>query len=445
MKNFISSIKEIWKIEELRNKILLTLGLMVVYRFGAHVTLPGIDATQLSGIQSKVGGGGLLGVLNMFTGGAFARVSIMALGIMPYISASIVVQLMGIAIPYLQKLRNEGESGNKKITQITRWLTIVILIFQAPTFIYSLPSLGVPESAYLLGHGPKFWFSSILLLTTGTVFAMWLGERITEKGIGNGISLLITIGIIARLPMSIAQEVASKLKSGNGGLMMILIEIILWFLVIMAAIYLVTAVRKIPVKYARRTVIGNIGDLGGARDYIPLKLNSAGVMPIIFAQALMFVPAMLRTSPNEALASFGAKFTDMFSWQYNLLFGLLIIIFGFFYTAITINTNKMADDLKRSGGFIPGVKPGTETAEYLDRILSRITLPGSIFLVLLAILPAFIVKLGVQPSWAMFYGGTSLIILVGVAIDTIQQIQAYLLNSHYDSLMKTGKKRTSIS
>ncbi len=445
MKNFISSIKEIWKIEELRNKILLTLGLMVVYRFGAHVTLPGIDATQLSGIQSKVGGGGLLGVLNMFTGGAFARVSIMALGIMPYISASIVVQLMGIAVPYLQKLRNEGESGNKKITQITRWLTIVILIFQAPTFIYSLPSLGVPESAYLLGHGPKFWFSSILLLTTGTVFAMWLGERITEKGIGNGISLLITIGIIARLPMSLAQEIASKMKSGNGGLMMILIEIVIWFLVIMAAIFLVTAVRKIPVKYARRTVIGNIGDLGGARDYIPLKLNSAGVMPIIFAQALMFVPAMLRTSQNETLASFGAKFTDMFGLEYNILFGLLIIIFGFFYTAITINTNKMADDLKRSGGFIPGVKPGTETAEYLDRILSRITLPGSIFLVILAVLPAFIVKLGIQPSWARFYGGTSLIILVGVAIDTIQQIQAYLLNSHYDSLMKTGKKRTSIS
>jgi preprotein translocase subunit SecY len=445
MKKIISSIKEIWNIEELRNKIILTLGLMVVYRFGAHVTLPGIDAAQLAGIQSKVGDGGLLGVLNMFTGGAFARVSIMALGIMPYISASIVVQLMGIAVPYLQKLRNEGESGNKKITQITRWLTILILIFQAPTFIYSLPSLGVPESAYLLGHGPKFWFSSILLLTTGTVFAMWLGERITEKGIGNGISLLITIGIIARLPMSIAQEVASKLKSGNGGLMMILIEIVLWFLVIMAAIYLVTAVRKIQVKYARRTVIGNIGDLGGARDYIPLKLNSAGVMPIIFAQALMFVPAMLRTSPNETLASFGAKFTDMFSWQYNLLFGLLILIFGFFYTAITINTNKMADDLKRSGGFIPGVKPGTETAEYLDRILSRITFPGSLFLVFLAILPAFIVQLGVQPSWAMFYGGTSLIIIVGVAIDTIQQIQAYLLNSHYDSLMKTGKKRTSIS
>lgn len=418
---------------------------MVVYRFGAHVTLPGIDATQLSGIQSKVGDGGLLGVLNMFTGGAFARVSIMALGIMPYISASIVVQLMGIAIPYLQKLRNEGESGNKKITQITRWLTVGILIFQAPTFIYSLPTLGVPETAYLLGHGPKFWFSSILLLTTGTVFAMWLGERITEKGIGNGISLLITIGIIARLPMAIAQEVASKLKSGNGGLMMILIEIIIWFLVVMAGIYLVTAVRKITVKYARRTVIGNIGDLGGARDYIPLKLNSAGVMPIIFAQALMFIPAMLRTSPNETLASFGSKFMDMFSWQYNLLFGLLIIIFGFFYTAITINTNKMADDLKRSGGFIPGIKPGTETAEYLDRILSRITLPGSLFLVILAILPAFIVKLGVQPSWAMFYGGTSLIILVGVAIDTIQQIQAYLLNSHYDSLMKTGKKRTSIS
>ena len=445
MKKLISSIQDIWKIEELRNKIILTLGLMVVYRFAAHITLPGIDPKQLSGIGSKAGGGGLLGILNMFTGGAFARVSIMALGIMPYISASIVVQLMGIAIPYLQKLKNEGESGNKKITQITRWLTIVILIFQAPTFIYSLPSLGVPDSAFLLGKGTVFWFSSMLLLTTGTVFAMWLGERITEKGIGNGISLLIMIGIIARLPLAFIQEVGSKLKSGNGGLMMILIEIVIWFVVILAAVFLVTAVRKIAVRYARRTVAGDIGNIDGARDYIPLKLNSAGVMPIIFAQAIMFVPALLQKSDNETIKSIGIEFSNMFGLWYNILFGILIIIFGYFYTAITIPTNKMADDLKRGGGFIPGFKPGSETADYLDTILSRITLPGSLFLVFLAILPALIIKLGVQQGWAMFYGGTSLIILVGVAMDTIQQINSHLLNRHYDGLMKKGNKRKAIS
>lgn len=443
MKKFIQNIRDIWAIEELRNKILLTLGLLAVYRLGAHITLPGIDATQLSGLTSKAGGNGLLGVLNMFTGGAFARASIMALGVMPYISASIVVQLMGIAIPYLQKLKNEGESGNKKITQITRWLTIVILVVQAPTYLVSLRSLGVPESAFLL-HGINFWFSSILLLTTGTVFAMWLGERITEKGIGNGISLLIMIGIMARLPQSFIQEVASKLKSGNGGLMMIMIEIIVWLFVIMAAIFLVTAIRKIAVKYARRTVAGTIGSLDGARDYIPLKLNSAGVMPIIFAQAIMFVPALLQKSENETIKSIGLEFTDMFGLWYNVLFAFLIIIFGYFYTAITIPTNKMADDLKRGGGFIPGFKPGSETAEYLDTILSRITLPGSLFLAALAILPAFIVKFGVQSGWAMFFGGTSLIIMVGVVMDTIQQIESHLLNRHYDGLMKEGNKRKSI-
>ncbi|MEE9350011.1 MAG: preprotein translocase subunit SecY [Flavobacteriaceae bacterium] len=441
MKKFISSIRDIWQIEELRNKILITLGLMVVYRFAAQLTLPGIDPKQLAGIADKTGGGGLLDVLNMFTGGAFARVSIMALGIMPYISASIVVQLMGIAIPYLQKLKNEGESGNKKITQITRWLTIVILIFQAPTFIYSLPSLGVPESAFLLGHGFTFWFSSILLLTTGTVFAMWLGERITEKGIGNGISLLIMIGIIARLPLAFAQEVGSKLKASQGGAMMVIFEVIAWLLVILASVLLVTAIRKIAVKYARRTVAGNIGNLDGTRDYIPLKLNSAGVMPIIFAQAIMFVPALMQNSPNDTIKSIGLEFTNMFGLWYNVLFAILIIIFGYFYTAITIPTNKMADDLKRGGGFVPGLKPGTETASFLDRVLSQITLPGSIFLALLAILPALVVKFDVQQGWAMFYGGTSLIIMVGVAIDTLQQINSHLLNRHYDGLMKTGNKR----
>jgi len=445
MKKFIDSVKNIWKIEELRNKIFLTLGLLAVYRLGAHMTLPGIDGSQLSKLANNTGGKGILNILDMFTGGAFARASIMALGVMPYISASIVVQLMGIAIPYLQKLKSEGESGNKKITQITRWLTIVILVVQAPTYLVSLPSLGVPESAFLLGHGFKFWFSSILLLTTGTIFAMWLGERITEKGIGNGISLLITIGIIARLPEAFAQEVTSKLKSGNGGLMMILIEVVVWLLVIMAAVFLVTAIRKIAVKYARRTVAGNIGSLDGTRDYVPLKLNSAGVMPIIFAQAIMFVPALLQGSENETIKNIGMEFQNPFGLWYNVLFALLIIIFGYFYTAITIPTNKMADDLKRGGGFIPGYKPGSETADILDTILSRITLPGSLFLALLAILPAFVVKFDIQSGWAMFYGGTSLIIMVGVVMDTIQQVESHLLNRHYDGLMKTGNKRKSIS
>ncbi len=440
MKNFISTIQDIWKIEELRNKILLTLGLMVVYRLAAQVPLPGIDPTQLSGIESKTQDG-LLGLLNAFTGGAFARASVMALGIMPYISASIVVQLMGIAVPYLQKLQKEGESGRKKINQITRWLTIAILLIQAPAYIVSLPSLGIPESAFLLGHGPLFYFSSILLLTTGTVFAMWLGEKITDKGIGNGISLLIMIGIIARFPASFMQEFTSKMNQSNGGLIMILIEIVIWFVVIFLSVLLVTAVRKIQVQYARRTVAGNIKDAAGARQYIPLKLNSSGVMPIIFAQALMFVPGLLASSDNNTIKSIGIAFTDMFGLWYNILFAVLIIIFSYFYTAITIPTNKMADDLKRGGGFVPGIRPGKDTADFLDTILSRITLPGSIFLALLAILPAIITKAGVQPGWAIFYGGTSLLIMVGVAIDTLQQINAHLLNRHYDGLMKAGSKR----
>ena len=440
MKKFISTIQDIWKIEELRSKILLTLSLMVVYRLAAQVPLPGIDPTQLSGIADKTSGG-LLGILNMFTGGAFANASVMALGIMPYISASIVVQLMGIAVPYLQKLQKEGESGRKKINQITRWLTIGILIIQAPTYIVSLPALGIPESAFLLGHGPLFYFSSILLLTTGTVFAMWLGEKITDKGIGNGISLLIMIGIIARFPASFMQEATSRINQSNGGLIMILIEIVIWFVVIFLSVLLVTAVRKIQVQYARRTVAGNIHDVAGNRQYIPLKVNSAGVMPIIFAQALMFVPGLMASSENSTMKSIGLAFTDIFGFWYSLLFGVLIIIFSYFYTAITIPTNKMADDLKRGGGFVPGIRPGKDTADYLDTILSRITLPGSVFLALLAVLPAVVTKVGVQPGWAIFYGGTSLLIMVGVAIDTLQQINAHLLNRHYDGLMKAGSKR----
>jgi preprotein translocase subunit SecY len=442
MKKFFSTLQDIWKIEELKNKIIVTLSLMVVYRLAAHLPLPGIDPTQLTAINDKTSGG-LLGLLNAFTGGAFANASVMALGIMPYISASIVVQLMGIAIPYLQKLQKEGESGRKKINQITRWLTIGILIIQAPAYLVSLPSLGIPESAFLLGRGPLFYLSSILLLTTGTVFAMWLGEKITDKGIGNGISLLIMIGIIARLPAVFMQEATSRITQSNGGLLMILIEVIFWLLVILASVLLVTAVRKIQVQYARRTVAGNVKDVAGARQYIPLKLNSAGVMPIIFAQALMFVPGLLASSENSTLKSIGIAFTDMFGFWYNVVFAILIIIFSYFYTAITIPTNKMADDLKKGGGFVPGIRPGKDTAEYLDGILSRITLPGSIFLALLAVLPAIVTKFGVQPGWALFYGGTSLLILVGVAIDTLQQINAYLLNRHYDGLMKTGAKRKS--
>jgi len=413
---------------------------MVVYRLAAQVPLPGIDPTQLSGLENNTSDG-LLGLLNAFTGGAFAKASVMALGIMPYISASIVVQLMGIAVPYLQKLQKEGESGRKKINQITRWLTIAILIIQAPTYLVSLPSLGIPESAFLLGTGPLFYFSSILLLTTGTVFAMWLGEKITDKGIGNGISLLIMIGIIARFPASFMQESTSRINQSNGGLIMILIEVVIWFVVIFFSVLLVTAVRKIQVQYARRTVAGNIKDAAGARQYIPLKLNSSGVMPIIFAQALMFVPGLMANSENSIIKSIGVEFTDMFGLWYNVLFAVLIIIFSYFYTAITIPTNKMADDLKRGGGFVPGIRPGKETGDYLDTILSRITLPGSIFLALLAILPAIITKMGVQPGWAMFYGGTSLLIMVGVAMDTLQQINAHLLNRHYDGLMKAGSKR----
>ena len=445
MKKFISTIQDIWRIEELRNKIILTLGLMVVYRFAAQITLPGIDGSQLANLQNTTSNNNLLGLLNAFTGGAFAQASVMALGIMPYISASIVVQLMGIAIPYLQKLQKEGASGQKKITQITRWLTVAILLIQAPTYIISLPSLGIPQSAFILGNGPMFWFSSIILLTAGTVFAMWLGEKITDKGIGNGISLLIMIGIIATFPSTFMQELTSRIQQTNGGILMVFIEVIVWLVVILACVLLVTAVRRISVQYARRTVAGNIQDAAGARQYIPLKVNSSGVMPIIFAQALMFAPGLMAQAENETLKTIGTAFVDMFGLWYNILFAVLIVIFSYFYTAITIPTNKMADDLKRSGGFLPGIRPGKETADYLDTILSRITLPGSIFLALLAILPAIIVQAGVQPSWAMFYGGTSLLIMVGVAIDTIQQINSHLLNRHYDGLMKTGTKRKSVA
>lgn len=446
----IETLKNVWKITELKDRIILTLGLLLVYRFGAQVVLPGIDAEQLGGLQDTTDGG-ILGLLNAFTGGAFANASVFALGIMPYISASIVVQLMGIAIPYLQKLQKEGESGRKKINQITRWLTIAICLVQAPGYLVSLPTLGIPQSAFLLGQGGIFYFSSIVILVTGCIFAMWLGEKITDKGIGNGISLLIMVGIIATLPQSFLLNAASRTE-GNGGFMLILIELVIWFLIILASVLLVMAVRKIQVQYARRTASGGYerNVFGGSRQFLPLKLNASGVMPIIFAQAIMFVPALIGGSAWLKDTTAGqwmqANFADIFGFWYNVVFALLIIVFTYFYTAITVPTNKMADDLKRSGGFIPGIRPGTETSEYLDRIMSQITLPGSIFLALIAVFPAFVVKLmGVQQGWALFFGGTSLLIMVGVAIDTMQQINSYLLNKHYDGLMKTGKNRKAVA
>ncbi len=445
---FIENLKNVWKIEELRNRILLTLSLLLVYRFGAHVVLPGIDADQLASFSGKFNAGGIGGLLNAFTGGAFAKASVFALGIMPYISASIVVQLMQIAVPYLQKLQKEGESGRKKINQITRWLTIGICLVQAPSYLAGLSALGVPAEAFVVGQTAWFYISSTFILVTGCVFAMWLGEKITDKGIGNGISILIMVGIVARLPQSFAQEFASRVLESNGGLIMILIELVIWFVIILLSIMLVMAVRQIPVQYARRTASGDYEkNIFGARQFIPLKLNASGVMPIIFAQAIMFVPsAVASLSTSDTAQTIQSTFSDIFGFWYCFVFAVLIIIFTYFYTAITVPTNKMADDLKRSGGFIPGVKPGSQTGEYLDKIMSQITLPGSIFLALIAIMPAFAVKLlGIQQGWALFYGGTSLLIMVGVAIDTMQQVNSYLLNRHYDGLMKSGKNRKAVA
>ena len=440
MLKFFEILKNIWAIDELKNRILITLFFLAIYRLGAQVVLPGVDYNVIA--DAKIaGGGGLLGLLNAFTGGAFANASVFALGIMPYISASIVVQLMGVAVPYLQKLQKEGESGRKTITQITRWLTIAICIIQAPAYLYGLGALGVPDSAFILGKGVFFIIPAVIILVTGCIFAMWLGEKITDRGIGNGISLLITVGIIASLPLSFTQEIVSQLSS-SGGWIMIAIEVLIWFIVVALCILLVLAVRQIHVQYARRYLTGS-NSLYSKRQYIPLRLNASGVMPIIFAQAIMFAPAYL----GQVIGgSFGqwmqAAFSNMFGLAYNILFGLLIILFTYFYTAITVPTNKMADDLKRSGGFVPGIKPGGETSEFLDKVMSLITFPGSIFLALISVLPAVIVALmQIQQGWALFFGGTSLLIMVGVAIDTIQQINAYLLNRHYDGLMKTGKTR----
>lgn len=435
MRALIQTIKNIAKIEDLRYRIGYTIFILLIYRLGSYIVLPGIDPGQLSALKQQTSDG-VLGLLNMFSGGSFSRASIFALGIMPYISASIVIQLLGIAIPYFQRLQREGESGRRKINQITRYLTVVILIMQAPAYLKNL-QVQLPASAFVL-KGTFFWFSSVVILTSGTMFIMWLGERITDKGIGNGISLIIMIGIIARLPFALFAEFISRFEEQGGGLVAFLLEMVILFFVFIATILLVQGTRKIPVQYAKR-IVGN-KQYGGVRQYIPLKVNSAGVMPIIFAQALMFIPLSIAGFANsESLTGFTAAFANITGFWYNFTFAILIILFTYFYTAITINPSQMAEDMKKNGGFIPGVKPGRKTVEFLDTIMSRITLPGSIFLALIAILPAFAQIGGVNSQWAQFYGGTSLLILVGVVLDTLQQIESHLLMRHYDGLLKSGR------
>ncbi|MFO7844127.1 MAG: preprotein translocase subunit SecY [Bacteroidales bacterium] len=435
MRALIQTIKNIAKIEDLRYRIGYTIFILLIYRLGSYIVLPGIDPGQLSALKQQTSDG-VMGLLNMFSGGSFSRASIFALGIMPYISASIVIQLLGIAIPYFQRLQREGESGRRKINQITRYLTVAILIMQAPAYLKNL-QVQLPESAFVL-KGTFFWFSSVVILTSGTMFIMWLGERITDKGIGNGISLIIMIGIIANLPFALFAEFVSRLEEQGGGLVAFLLEMVILFFVFIATILLVQGTRKIPVQYAKR-IVGN-KQYGGVRQYIPLKVNSAGVMPIIFAQALMFIPLTVAGfADSETLTGFAAAFSNITGFWYNFTFAIMIILFTYFYTAITINPSQMAEDMKKNGGFIPGVKPGRKTVEFLDTIMSRITLPGSIFLALIAILPAFAQIGGVNSQWAQFYGGTSLLILVGVVLDTLQQIESHLLMRHYDGLLKSGR------
>ncbi|MHC1776334.1 MAG: preprotein translocase subunit SecY [Lentimicrobium sp.] len=450
MKRLIQTIRNIYKIDELRKRITYTLGIILLYRLGSYVVLPGVDPNQLANLQNQTEGG-LLGLLNMFSGGAFSNASIFALGIMPYISASIVVQLLGMAIPYFQKLQKEGESGRKKINQITRYLTVIITGFQAPGYIANLisqlPAQAItPFDPAVTSPTTFFWVSSVIILISGTLFVMWLGERITDKGIGNGISLIIMIGIIARLPFALFGELVSRMEQKGGGLVIFIVELAVLIGVILISILLVQGTRKIPVQYAKR-IVGN-KQYGGVRQYIPLKVNAAGVMPIIFAQAIMFLPLTLAGfAQSEALSGFAATFTNVNGFWYNFVFALLIVVFTYFYTAITINPNQMAEDMKKNNGFIPGVKPGKKTAEFIDQIMSRITLPGSLFLAFVAIMPALVGQIGVTAQFANFYGGTSLLIMVGVVLDTLQQIESHLLMRHYDGLTKSGriKGRSSIN
>jgi preprotein translocase subunit SecY len=429
MKRFFDTLRNIWTIEELRQRILVTLGLILIYRLGSFVVLPGVNVEALAAASNSNESGGIIGLINMFAGGAFLRASIFGLGIMPYITASIIIQLMGMAVPYFQKMQREGESGRKKINQYTRFLTIAVTAVQAPGYIASIKSTAPGAFTDL---STFWWIQSIFILVTGTMFVMWLGERITDKGLGNGISLIIMIGIISRLPFAFLSEIKSR-TAGNGGLIIFLIEIVILLLVIVGSILLVQGTRRIPVQFAKK-IVGN-KQYGGVRQYIPLKVNAAGVMPIIFAQAIMFIPAAI----SGFNGSSSGIFSERYGFWYNLIFAVMIILFTYFYTAIMVNPNQLADDMKRNGGFIPGVKPGKKTAEFIDQVMSRITLPGSIFLAGVAIMPAFAQKLGINSAFADFYGGTSLLILVGVVLDTLQQIETYLLNRHYDGLMKSGR------
>ncbi|MBO7285856.1 MAG: preprotein translocase subunit SecY [Alistipes sp.] len=422
----METLKNIYKIEELRSRILFTLGLLVIYRLGSFVTLPGIDHEALSAqmAQAMSGDNGLMGLLNVFSGGAFEQASIFALGVMPYITASIIIQLLGIMVPYFRKMQREGESGRRKMNQWTRFLTIGVLLLQAPAYLKTMVMRG---DVIAMGES-TFVYTSTLILIAGTMFIMWLGEKITDRGIGNGISLIIMIGIVARLPQAFLQEFMFKLEGSAGSIIALIVELVLLAGVFMLAIAIVQAVRKIPVQYAKR-IVGN-KQYGGVRQYIPLKLNAANVMPIIFAQALMFIPGLIWQ---------GGAFSDIQSFWYNFTLAVLVIAFTFFYTAIIVNPQMMADDMKRNGGFIPGVKPGKSTVSYIDNIMTRITLPGSVFLAIITVLPAVAMTLGVTQSFAYFFGGTSLLIMVGVVLDTLKQIESYLLMRHYDGLMKTGR------
>ena len=437
MKKLIETLKNIWKIEDLRTRILVVLLFTAIYRFGSFVVLPGINPAMLDKLQSQTQGG-LMSLLDMFSGGAFSNASIFALGIMPYISASIVMQLLAVAVPYFQKMQREGESGRKKISMYTRWLTVGILLFQAPSYLINLKM----QAAGALASGiawPVFIVTGTIILAAGSMFILWLGERITDKGIGNGISIIIMIGIIARLPQAFIQEIGSRFTAiTSGGLVMFLVEIIILYAVVCASIVLVQGTRKIPVQYAKR-LVGN-KQYGGARQYIPLKLFAANVMPIIFAQALMFIPlAIVQYSAAENASPILHSLLDRNSVLYNIVFAVLIIAFTYFYTAITLNPTQMAEDMKRNNGFIPGVKPGKDTADYIDNVMSRITLPGSLFIAFIAIMPALAGLLNVQDAFSQFFGGTSLLILIGVVLDTLQQIESHLMMRHYDGLLNSGR------
>lgn len=438
MKKIIETIKNIWRIEDLRTRLLITILFVAVYRFGSFIVLPGIDPARLQALQSQTSEG-LMSLLNMFSGGAFSNASVFALGIMPYISASIVIQLLAMAVPYFQKMQREGESGRKKINWYTRILTVFILLFQAPSYLLNLKAQAASALASGLSWA-SFMIPATIILAAGSMFILWLGERITDKGVGNGISMIIMIGIIARLPQAFVQELGSRFTAiSGGGIVMFIIEILVLYFVILASIMLVQGTRKIPVQYAKR-LVGN-KQYGGARQYIPLKLFAANVMPIIFAQALMFIPLAFVRYSSDGASSWASALMDNRSLPYNCIYVFLIIAFTYFYTAITLNPTQMAEDMKRNNGFIPGIKPGKDTADYIDTIMTRITFPGSLFIAFIAVMPALAGLLNVQQAFSQFFGGTSLLILVGVVIDTIQQIESHMLMRHYDGLLNSGRTR----